>query len=87
MSTHVLSTLIKHTTRFLVKNFGECCRSGFDDHLLLAIKSLPSCSEVYVHVSGVKSQPFTVGVGLNKGVCCHHEHQKIFFQGGKSGFF
>ena len=40
--------------------------------LLLAVKSLYSCSEVCVHLGKVKSPPFTVGVGLRKGVCCHH---------------
>jgi len=37
---------------------------GVDGCMLLAIKSLYSCSEVCVRVDGVKSQPFTVGVGL-----------------------
>jgi len=35
-----------------------------DDCLLLAVKSLYSCSEVCVHVRKVKSRPLTVGVGL-----------------------
>jgi len=39
---------------------------GVDGRLLLAVKSLYSGSEVCVHVGGVKSQPFTVGVGLRQ---------------------
>jgi len=58
MSTHVLSALRKHTTKFLVKSFGEYSDNGC---LLLATKSLHSCSDVFVRVDGVKSQPFTVG--------------------------
>ena len=38
-----------------------------DSCLLLADKWLYSCSEVCVRVSEVKSQPFTVGVGLRQG--------------------
>jgi len=37
---------------------------GVDDRLLLAVKSLYSCSEVCVRVGRVKSRPFTIGVGL-----------------------
>ena len=37
-----------------------------DGRLLLAVKSLYSCSEVSVGVGGVKSQPFTMGVGLRQ---------------------
>jgi len=40
---------------------------GMIDHPQLAVKSLYSCSEICVHVGGVKSQPFTVGVGLRQG--------------------
>jgi len=42
---------------------------GVDDRLLLVVKSLYSSSEVCVHCGGVKSQLFTVGVGLRQGVC------------------
>jgi len=38
--------------------------AGVDSLLLLDIKSLYSCSEVFVCVGGVESQPFTVDVGL-----------------------
>jgi len=52
-STHVLSTSKKHTTRFLVKSFGRCCGSTvLTVALLLAVKSLYSCSEVCVRVDG-----------------------------------
>jgi len=37
---------------------------GVDGRLLLAVKSLYSCSKVCVRVGGVESQPFTVSVGL-----------------------
>jgi len=37
---------------------------GVGSRQLLAIKYLYSYSEVYVRVDGVKSQPFTVGIGL-----------------------
>ena len=40
---------------------------GVDGRLLLAAKSLYSCSEVCVRVERVKSRPFTVGVGLWQG--------------------
>jgi len=37
-----------------------------DGRLLLASKSLYSCSEVYIRVGGIKSQPFTVSVRLRQ---------------------
>jgi len=48
-------------TRFLVESFGDW---EFRGRLLLAAKSLYSYSEVCVCVGGVKTQPFTVDVGL-----------------------
>jgi len=48
------------------KLWGMLREYGVDDRLLMAIKSSYSCSEVCVHVGGVKSQPFTVGVGLRQ---------------------
>jgi len=39
---------------------------GVDDRLLLAVKSLYSCSEFCVRVGRMKSRPFTVGVGLRQ---------------------
>jgi len=62
-STHALPTSRKHMTGFLVKSFEECWGSM----VLLAVKSLYSCSEVCVHVGGVESQLFIVGAGLRQG--------------------
>ena len=39
---------------------------GVDGRLLLAFKSLYSCSNVYVRVWRIKSRPFTVSVGLRQ---------------------
>jgi len=49
------------------KLWGMLREYGVDGHLLMAVKSLYSCSEVCVHVGGVKLQPFTAGVGLRQG--------------------
>jgi len=49
------------------KLWGMLRKYGVDGHLLMAIKSLYSCLEICVLVGGVKSQPFTVGVGLRQG--------------------
>ena len=49
------------------KLWGVLQEYGVDGRLLLACRSLYSCSEVFVRVSGGKSQPFTVGFGLRKG--------------------
>jgi len=65
-STYALLTSNKHTTGFLVKSFGECCGIRVGGRLLLAVKSLHSCSEVCVWVGEVKSRPFIVGVGLRQ---------------------
>jgi len=45
--THVLSTSGKYVTGFLMKSFGECSgvAYGVEDRLLLAVKSLYSCSQ------------------------------------------
>jgi len=40
--------------------------NGVDDRLLLAVKSLYSCSDVFVIVGRVKPQPFTVGLVLRQ---------------------
>jgi len=40
---------------------------GVDGRLILAVKSLYSCSEVCVRVRRVKSWPFAVGGGLRQG--------------------
>jgi len=47
------------------KFWGVLREYGIDGRLLLAVKSLYSCSEVCVRVG--KSPPFTVGVGLRQG--------------------
>ena len=64
-STYALSTSRKHNTGFLVKSLLR--EYDIEGHLLLAVKSLHSCSEICVHVGKVKSRPFTVGVGLRQG--------------------
>jgi len=40
--------------------------NGVDDRLLLAVKSMYPCSEVFVLVGRVKPQPFTVGFVLRQ---------------------
>jgi len=64
-STYALSTLRKHNTGFLAKSLLR--EYGIEGRLLLADKSLYSCSEICVHVGKVKSRPFTVGVGHWRG--------------------
>jgi len=56
------------------------------DSRLWLVKSLHACSDVYVRVGGVKSWPFTVGVGLRQGcVCCHHSSpQSTVYQGSQT---
>ena len=67
-SSDALATSRKHSTGFLVKSFWGVFREySVDGSLLLAVKSLYSCSEVCVRVGRVKSWPFTVGVGLRQG--------------------
>jgi len=66
-SSHDLSTSRKHTTGFLVKNFGECCGST----VLTAACYWPSnhcIPQTCVRVGRVKSRPFTVGVGVRQGL-------------------
>jgi len=48
------------------KHCGVLPEYGVDGRLLLAVKLLYSCSEVYVHVGRVKSPSFTFGVGLRQ---------------------
>jgi len=50
---------------------------GVDGRLLLAVKSLCSCSEVCVHVGKVKSRPFTVGVGLRQECVVTTPHHNL----------
>jgi len=55
------------------KDLGSFARvHSVNDFLLLAIKSLYSCWEVCVLSSNVKSQSFTVCVGLRQGLCYQH---------------
>ena len=49
------------------KALGGLREYGLDSRLLLAVKSLYSCSEVCVRVGGVKSQLFTICAGLQEG--------------------
>jgi len=49
------------------KLWGVVREYGDDGRLLLAGKSLYSCSDVCVHVGNVKSRPFAVGAGLRQG--------------------
>jgi len=51
---------------FLVKSFGVLREYGVDGCFLLAVEYLYSCSEDCVRVDGAKSQPFSVGVGLQQ---------------------
>ena len=48
------------------KLWGVLREYGVDCRLLLAVKSLYTCSEVCVRVGRVKSQPFTGGVGFRQ---------------------
>jgi len=49
--------------------YGSGVKKSMSAHLclLLAVKSLHSCSEACGRVAGVKSQPFTIDVGLRQG--------------------
>jgi len=49
------------------KLWGALREYGFDGRLLLAVKSLYSCSQVCVGVGIVKSPPFIVGIGFRQG--------------------
>jgi len=54
------------------KLWGVLREYGVDGRLLLAVKSLYSCSEVCVHVGGVNHNCSQWVLDSNKGVCCHH---------------
>jgi len=56
---------------------------GVDDRLLLAVKSLYSCSEVWVRVRRVKSRPFTIGVGLRQGCVLSPLLFKVYISGSQ----
>jgi len=71
-SKHVLPTARKLTTVFLVR-FGECFgEHGVNGRLLVAVKSLYSCSDVCVRIGGIKSQSSSWVLDLDIGVCFHH---------------
>ena len=66
----VLSNSRKHRIGFLMKQLGECGGSTVITAACywLSRNYIPvSCSEICVRVGGVKSQPFSVGVGLRQG--------------------
>ena len=65
-SSHLMSTVRKHRSSHSEQNLEVLQKYGVDDRLLLAVKSLYSCSDVCVRVRRVKSQLFTVGVGPRK---------------------
>jgi len=46
------------------KLWGAVREYGVEGRLFLAVNSLYSCSQLYVHVGGVKSHPFTMGIEL-----------------------
>ena len=62
-----LSTSTMHTIGFLAKNFGKCCGSTVLTAACYWLESQYFYSEVCVRVGEVKSQPFTLGVGLRQG--------------------
>jgi len=49
------------------KLWGVLREYGVDGRLLLAVKSLHSCSEICVPIGKVKSQPFTFSVWTRQG--------------------
>jgi len=51
----------------LVGNFSAVLKSGVEGRLLLVVKWLYFCSDVWIRIGGVKSQTFTVGIGLRHG--------------------
>jgi len=72
MSTRISSTSEKNNTELLNTSFAESSDTTalIDRHLLLAIRSLHSCSDICKRVVEVKSRPFTVSVRL-----LHHLHE------------
>jgi len=71
--THVLSTSRKHSTGFLVKSFGECCRRT----VLMAACYWPSShcippAQKFVSVSGeLNHDRSPLALDTDKGACCH----------------
>ena len=67
MSALVSSNSRKHTTGFLVKSFGECCRSTVLTATCYWLTSHCIPTQKCVHVRRVKSRPFVSGVRLRQG--------------------
>ena len=67
---------------FLVQTFGEWCGITVLTTACYwpSIHCIPA-QKVCVHLGGVKSQPFTVGVGLLQGCVLQIRHQKVFSMG------
>ena len=63
---HVLSTSRNHTTGFLVKSFGEWCVCTVLKAACYCASSHCIPAQTCVRVDGVKSQLFSVGVGLRQ---------------------
>jgi len=59
-------------TGFLVKSFGECCRSGLWHWRPSVTGRQVTVFLPTIGVGGVKLQPFTVVLDSDKGVYCHH---------------
>jgi len=55
------------SSSLLVGNCSAVLKSGDEGRLLLVVKLLYFCSDVWIRVGGVKSQPFTAGIGLRHG--------------------
>ena len=64
MSIHVSSTWRILRPGSFWKALGSVAGNGVDGRLLLVVMSMYSYSDVCVRVGGVKSHPFTVGVGF-----------------------
>jgi len=70
--TYALSTSGKYMAGFLVKSFGECCRSSLWYWRPSVTGRQVTVFLLTIGVGGVKLQPFTVVLDSNKGVYCHH---------------
>ena len=69
------------------KLWGVLRKYGVDDHLLLTFRSLDSYSEVCICVGGVRSQPFTVAVGLLQGRVLSPLQFIVYISGFQPGAF
>jgi len=70
--THALSTSEKYMTGFLVKSFGECCRSSLWCWRPAVTARQITVFLLTIGVGGVELQPFTVVLDSDKGAYCHH---------------